>query len=405
LGDLGLLVAGWMIERGARHLILVSRRECGAEDEAKIRELQEMGGRPKVVRADVSNPGLLAAVIAGIDPSLPLKGVIHAAGVLDDGLLLQQDRTRFDGVLASKMMGAWHLHRLTLHLPLDFFVLFASVAGVFGSTGQANHSAANTFLDGLAHHRRALGLPALSIDWGIWSQLGAAARRRADAQARMKAMGSILPRRGIEALEKLFDGAFPRGPAQVAVVPIEWQHFQEQVETTPFLADFNRATEGVRPTIDAALLKRIQESPVSERRALLEEHLSAQVAQVLGWGPDRSVDTKQGFFNSGMDSLTSLELRNLIQRSLGCSLPATVAFDYPNIEALVGYLVEEVPALRVGSDAPSAEPSPRRPAPEKREESSTAPSALPTSDVRELLDQRLMAIEGLLEEPFEKARP
>ncbi|MFZ5894826.1 MAG: SDR family NAD(P)-dependent oxidoreductase [Myxococcota bacterium] len=401
LGDLGLLVARWMIERGARHLLLLSRRECGAEEQAKLRELERIGGQPRFVRADVSNFEQLAAAIQKIDTALPLKGVVHAAGVLDDSLLLQQDPAKFRRVLAPKMLGAWNLHRLTEALELDFFMLFASVAGLLGSSGQANHAAANTFLDSLAHYRRSLGLPATSIDWGIWSELGAAARKGADTQGRFKAMGNIPPSRGLEALERVFAARAPYDGPQIAIVPIEWRALEQQTSTVPFLSDFRLAVGEEKPAVDAELLKRIQESPLHERRAILEERLSAQVAQVLGWGPDRVVDTKQGFFDTGMDSLTSLELRNLIQRSFGCALPSTVAFDYPTIEALAGYLMQEVPALSASSDeavdslaAVSPSQSPVPPA---------ATASLSPVEVRQMLDQKLMSIEALLGDSNDEA--
>lgn len=400
LGDLGLLVAGWMVDHGARHLVLVSRRKPSAEDLAKLAALEARGVQPKLVRADVSNAEELGEVISSIDPALPLKGILHAAGILDDAPLLQQSRARFSSVLSAKLLGAWNLHCLTRQRDLDFFVLFASVAGVFGSAGQANHAAANAFLDGLAHHRRALGLPALSIDWGIWSRLGAAARRHADKQARMKAMGSIQPQQGIASFGELLQSALNGGVPQVAVVPIDWQLLQDQVAVRAFLSDFGRGPEANAPPADGALLERVQSCSVAERKALLVEYLGAQVARVLGWGPERVVDTQQGFFDVGMDSLTSLELRNLIQRSLGCSLPTTVAFDYPNIEALAGYLAETVSSpsgeAEVASDAPWSGTS-------GSEEPGDAGAQSPAGDVRRMLDDKLSTIEKFLNEPLARA--
>jgi acyl carrier protein len=404
LGDLGLLVARWMIERGACHVLLLSRRDVDSERRAKLDELEALGGQPKVVRGDVSNWEQVSRAVSDLDPALPLKGVVHAAGVLDDALMLQQDEARFQRVLAPKVLGAWHLHEVTKALPLDFFFLFASVAGLLGSKGQANHSAANTFLDGLAHHRRSLGLPATSIDWGIWSELGAAARKGADAQSRFKAMGHIPPARGLEAFERVFNAASSPGAAQVAVVPIDWQQLSAQAEATPLLDDFRSAVSEATAALDAELLKRLQDSPLDERRALLEERLSAQVAQVLGWGPERVVDAKLGFFDTGMDSLTSLELRNLIQRSFGCALPSTVAFDYPTIEALAGYLLREIPALQ-GEQPPNEqrkEAAPRSPRTHD-ERPRGAPAPLSSSDVRDLLDQQLMSVEALLDAPQDEA--
>ena len=200
-------------------------------------------------------------------------------------------------------------------------------------------------------------------------------------------MGRIAPKLGLDALERVFAAKEPLGGAQIAIVPIEWQELQEQASLIPFLSDFRVELSDAKPAVDTELLKRIQASPLLERKRIVEEHLSAQLAQVLGWSSERVVDTKQGFFDTGMDSLTSLELRNLIQRSFGCALPSTVAFDYPNIEALAGYLMQEVPALSLGGD-PAKE--------EVDAASASTEPALSSAQIREMLDEKLMSLEALL---------
>ncbi len=176
LGGLGLAVAGWMVERGARRLVLVGRRGASGAAREKLGQMEAAGAEIEVARADVANRQQLASVLDRIRRSAsPLLGVVHAAGVLDDGILLEQDAARFAGVMAPKVRGSWNLHLLTRDDPLDFFVLFSSIASFLGSPGQGSYAAANAFLDALAHHRRAAGLPASSINWGPWAEVGLAA--------------------------------------------------------------------------------------------------------------------------------------------------------------------------------------------------------------------------------------
>ena len=176
-GGLGLAVARWLVEKGARHLVLLSRSGASSAGEEVAADLAAKGATVTTIQADVSNESDLARALSEIRNTMPpLRGVIHAAGVLDDHLLLNLDAESFRRVLAPKVLGAWNLHTLTADLPLDFFVVFSSVASVLGSPGQANYAAANAFLDGLAHDRRSQGLPCLSINWGPWAEVGMAAR-------------------------------------------------------------------------------------------------------------------------------------------------------------------------------------------------------------------------------------
>ena len=327
LGGLGLQVARRMIERGVQHLVLVSRREPSPAVRNQLKQLEEKSGAQIVVaQADVSQQESLAQVIAEIEP--PLSGVIHSAGVLADGILQQQSWSDFAQVLAPKVQGAWHLQQLTNDL--DFFVLFSSTASLLGSAGQANHAAANAFLDSLAFYRRSLGLPALSINWGGWSQVGAAALLRTRLQT--KGMGMIAPQQGLAVLEQLF--AAP--PVQVGVVPINWSTFKDK---RPFFSDL----QSVRVSARQGILQKLRTISADKRRPLLEAHVCEQVAQVLGH-KEAAISLSEGLFEMGMDSLTSVELRNHLQSSLECSLPSTFAFDYPTVGALVDYLAQEIRA-------------------------------------------------------------
>src|SRR5208282_5568373 len=236
LGDLGLSVARWMVEQGARRLILMGRTklpprtrwnsaEAGsrlADQIAAIRELEGLGACVHLASVDVADEGQLGAFLNEFRAEgwPPIRGVIHAAGVLQDGLLLQLDAAALNSVLRPKMMGGWLLHRLLEDAHLDFFVLFSSAGSLLGQPGQGNYAAANAFLDALAHHRRAQGQPALSINWGAWSGLGFAdtsGGRRLAARLALLGIRSIAPKQALEVLERLLRQESP----QVMAVPVD----------------------------------------------------------------------------------------------------------------------------------------------------------------------------------------
>lgn len=343
-GGLGLRIGRWLVERGARHLVLIGRRPPEELARAQLTEIEEMGAEVTVALADVADREQLAVVLSRLDARYPLRGVIHAAGVLDDGALNGQTWERFVRVLAPKVLGAWHLHTLTQDSPLDFFVLFSSVAALLGSPGQGNHAAANAFLDALAHYRRARGLPGQAIDWGAWSEIGAAAKRL--GQMKLKGMGLITPGQGLEILEQLLMQA----PVQVGIAPIDWLQFDAD---RPFLGELRPAPRREPRRQSVNFIDELTAAPPAERRALLVGHVQAQVVQVLGYRDAEAVLPVQGFAQLGMDSLTSVEFRNRLQNSLGCKLPPTLAFDYPTVEAVVNHLVE---VLEIEPAEPAASP-------------------------------------------------
>nr|MDQ2693986.1 SDR family NAD(P)-dependent oxidoreductase [Pseudomonadota bacterium] len=353
LGGLGLRLARWLVEQNVRHLVLAGRHGPGPAAGEAIKALEQAGAQVRVVAADVADAGQVAGLMEETERSLPpLRGVFHAAGVLDDALLVNQTWERFAKVLAAKVQGAWNLHALTARLPLDCFVLFSSAASLLGNRGQASHAAGNAFLDALAGYRRSQGLTALSINWGAWSEIGAAAAIRADQRLRGEGLGSLSPQQGLHALEQVLS----RPTAQIGVLPIDWARIAPHWTRSPFFAHF-RQPEPARPAADfAASLKTL---PAGQRRARLAEHLQSQVSQVLGGGDGRApIGVQQGFFDFGMDSLTAVELRNRLQASLGCALPSTVLFTCPTVADLADYLLAEVfgnaaPA-EAGTDAEDA---------------------------------------------------
>ena len=268
-GGLGLLVARWMVQKGAKSFVLVGRRLPAGEALNQLTKLEQMGAQVVVERADVSDFAAMAEVIDRIHQSNDsLVGVIHAAGVLSDGVLQNQSWSSFERVMAPKVQGAWHLHQLTQQQPLDFFVLFSGGASLLGSPGQGNHSAANAFLDGLAHYRRAMGLPGFSIHWGAVSQVGEAAERGADVSLQKQGLGAIAPSQVLESLERLMCSS----DVEIGVVPIEWSAWQERVQQWPFLVNWELKTKSIEVTPNAKVQQRLDQIKAttgSERERLL----------------------------------------------------------------------------------------------------------------------------------------
>ena len=355
LGGLGLLLARWAVEQGARHLVLLGRRGPKASAQETLDELRAAGAEIAVRSVDMTRREQLAQVLSEIEGAMPaLAGVIHSAAVLDDGVLTRQSWERFERVLAPKVEGAWNLHELTQGLALDFFVLFSSAASITGSAGQSNYSAANAFLDALAHYRRAQGLPAQCFNWGAWSEVGAAAD--ADEVVRLRQLGSewIPPAQGLRAFGRLLAENRP----QVMVLPADWGKFLATFAGRREPAYFSQLGSEVERRRAAggepALLRELEAARPGERREILVGRLREQAGAVLGLEPD-AVDPGQDLSHLGLDSLMALELRNAIGGAIQQKLPATLLFDHPTIRAIVELLETEslVPAL--DEEAPEEE--------------------------------------------------
>jgi amino acid adenylation domain-containing protein len=307
-GALGLELAQWLAGQGVRHLVLCGRRPAGERARAVAAALSEAGVTVRLAVADVSVAGDVAAMVEELKASLPpLRGVFHAAGVLDDGVLTNQSEDRFATVMGPKADGAWHLHQLTRELPLECFVLFSSAAGLLGAAGQANYAAANAYLDALAHARRASGLAALSVNWGPWADAGMAAKQdsRGAKQWETRGIGTIPAARALEVLGRLMAGA----PAQVAVLP------------------------RVRKSVEAATAEGAAGDPLVR--------LTAQVAQVLGV-PAGKVDRDEPLNRMGLDSLMAVELRNWAETQYRVSLPMVQFLAGPSVNELAALLTAEM---------------------------------------------------------------
>jgi len=360
LGGLGLLVARWMVTNGVRHLALISRGGASETANKTLNEIRQTGVQVLVGRADVSHREQVANVLAEIGHSMPpLRGVFHCAGVIDDGLLYQQNWQRFSRVLAPKVHGAWNLHCLTLNMSLDFFVLFSSAASLLGSIGQVNYAAANAFLDALAHHRHGEGLPALCINWGPWARVGMAADLDIRERERWAEQGLLMiePDQGIHMLEKMM----LQGAPQVAVFPVKWAKLLKQFPKggePPLLADIAQRTyfssEAVQDSDKVDEISReLELADPTDRYDLLFDYVCSQVISVLRLSQSFELKPDQGLTNLGMDSLMAVELTNRLKQSLGCALPSTLAFERPTIAAICDYLSTEVlgfTSIKIRSD-------------------------------------------------------
>jgi acyl carrier protein len=298
--------------------------------------MRNAGADAVVEVGDVAVPADVVRVLKAIDrQSRPLRGVIHAAGVLDDATLTSMRAESFGRVLRAKVAGSWNLHTFTRHCELDAFVMFSSIAGVLGSPGQANHAAANAFLDALAQHRRVRGLPALSVQWGPWSEIGAAMRAMRHRRSELPGVGCIAPDVGLAALERVwrYDAAC------IAVAPLDIAALAGTAATAGVRARFESTVQPPgRPAPRGMLRETVDAIAPAQRRARLESAIVARMADILGLEASQLVLMRRGFFELGMDSLTSMELRNALQQELGISLPSTLVFDYPTVEDLAGYL-------------------------------------------------------------------
>ena len=356
LGGIGCAVAEWLADRGAGTIVLNGRREPDPAAEDTIRALRERGVTVRVELADVSDSAAVDAMLARIDRDLPpLGGVIHSVGVLSDAALTNQSWESFETVLRPKILGAWHLHRATLDRDLDLFVLFSSRVGVMGNPGQANHAAANAFLDQLAGHRRALGLAGQAIAWGAWSEIGEAAEQRGRIERQRAALGGrwFTPQQGIRALDQLVR----QDVTHAVVMAMDWGVFAEAVSDRPplvedLLASASEAEEEASSSSDD-LLTRLRGPVGRDRRDLLVRFLQGEVQAVLRLSSAPSPTV--GFFDLGMDSLMAVEFRNRLNRAFTgvYTAPNTVVFDYPDIAKLAAHLDE---ALGEVAETPAPEP-------------------------------------------------
>ncbi len=341
LGALGLLVSRWLADHGARHLLLLGRSAPRGEADQVLSELRQAGVSVTVALADVTDSDQLRTALAATGDGAPLRGVVHAAGLLDDGMLLALDAERFQRVMAPKIGGAWNLHALTRELPLDFFVLFSSASSLLGSSGQGAYAAANAYLDALAHHRRSEGLPALSINWGPWAQVGlAAAEENRGERLAQLGLAGIRPDMGLEALSRLLGST----PAQAAVLPMDWARFGHRAGAKPLYAHLipEQATEEaleLRIPAAGSLRQELLALPTEARQDRLVAYLAQELSRSLRI-PVARIDPEVALPRLGLDSLTATELKNRIRDGLECVIPVVKFLEGLSIRDLAEHVLE-----------------------------------------------------------------
>lgn len=353
-GALGSQVARWLVEHGARQLALVARGSMDAARRDMLAQLESGGAMVRVLQADLDDPAQIEALIAEVVASMPpLRGIVHAAGVLDDAPLTQLTWPRFEAVLGPKAGAAWALHVATRELPLDAFVLFSSIAGTLGGAGQANYAAANAFLDGLAQHRRSLGLPAVSIAWGPWAGAGMAARLDARAQRRLAEQGlrPIDPELGLQ----WFARALQSDAAHLIVAPLELGRLHRQLDTVgvpPLLSVLAPARARESGPSLAELLTRLAPA---DRHARLLAVLRERSARIMGAASPEAVDPHTPLRDLGLDSLMGVDLHGELSRAIGRKLDETLLLDHPTLDRLTAHLLEVLglaPTLPQTHDVP-----------------------------------------------------
>ncbi len=351
LGALGLALARWQAERGAKHIVLMTRRPPTHEQNEVLSQLPTTA-RVATIQGDVSDRSSLEAALAQIPKDFPpLSEIYHAAGVLEDGMLFEMNLERFQKPLGPKVQGTWNLHAATESLNLKQFVLFSSIATLMGSPGQANYAAANAFLDTFACWRRKQGLPATSINWGPWGGAGMATEAGREQQLRARGLGLIDPLRGLQAIEL----ALQTQIANLAFMEVDWGTLAKtQPGNLPplyqsLVTDQSATSAKDSAGVDHAFVGQLNAADPEHRQQLLRQYFAAELARIMGWNQGQLSET-QPLNELGMDSLLAMELKNNLERRLAISIPMAAFMEAPSISSLA-----ERTAGNFGSGAGGAE--------------------------------------------------
>jgi len=395
LGALGLEVAGRLVARGARHLVLVGRRAPDDAARERITELVDAGATVRTEQLNLGDPPAVRAFMEGLASSrLPLRGIVHAAGVTTSAPVCELDAPALRAAMEAKTVGAWLLHEATRERELDFFVLFSSIASVWGSKEQGHYAAANEFLDRLAQLRTRLGLPGLSIGWGPWADRGMAT---AGAREWLERVGvrALAPDAALNMFESLLDT-----PGHAVVADIDWSRFLDIYQSRRPSVLFRELGAGPAPPVPATAgpvvpatgdsVGALRARGPEEGHRALARLVRERVAAVMGVPTDELPSPSQGFFSSGLDSLMALELRAQLSTALGVELGSTLAFDHPSLADLTEFLVGEI----FGGEA-DANRGVRETGPTERERGLEPDTAVAGSDLDAEVDAALRRLEGL----------
>ncbi|MEM8865579.1 MAG: SDR family NAD(P)-dependent oxidoreductase, partial [Planctomycetota bacterium] len=357
-GDLGLLTATTLAERGVGCVALIGRRPPTAAVDAAIEKLRKQGITVMPLVADVADRAQLDAAINSVrERGFAIRGVVHSAGTLDDGLLSEQTSAKIATVFKAKVHGAWNLHQLTSKDPLALFCVYSSVASVLGSPGQTNHSAANAYLDGLVARRRAEGRCGMAINWGPWQGIGEAARRSVDSRRDLGGIKPLSPNHGREAIKTLLGDA----SMQRMVAPWDISRLPEWLQSSPLLSELATTTSAGANSGHAGFIVEYRSTPEFKRHALLVEHLRVHLATVLGIRDGQAISPTAAMFDLGLDSLTTLELQNSLRHSLGIDVPSSLVFDFPTVEGLASEIERRlVTQISEANEGQSSEPNEAR---------------------------------------------
>ncbi len=357
LGALGRSLMEWLVNKGAKHVLLLGRHKADIELNERISQLAAIGVKVLTQSADVADMLSLTSALNDAMLQLPIIcGVFHLAGVLDDGVLVQQDVLRLKTVMNPKLAGAWNLHQIMAEREPDFFVCFSSVAGLIGSMGQSNYAAANAAMDALMAWRQAQGLHGLSIQWGPWANTGMAASLEDRDQQRFTSYGidPIIPADAMALLDQMLTVK----QHTLAILPIKWDLFLKRLFGTSIPPLFSI----LQPESELAVTKSLTETgglgkilkalAPKEASALLEKHVRELVTKALGLPKSQRIAPKQRLFELGLDSLGAVELKNRLAASIGINLRSTLLFDFPTISALMEHLERDV--LEIASSIESS---------------------------------------------------
>ncbi len=411
LGFLGLKLAQWMVGQGARNLVLIGRKGLpqrqdwanlanNREDKKKteiIQFLEKQGAKVSIFSADVTDLAQMSSVIEQINTAdNPLKGIVHAAGITNGLVIEQIESQALESILRPKTVGTWILHQLTKHLNLDCFICFSSAGSVWGAKGQADYDAANHFLDTFAYYRRSIGLPALSINWGSLGVGGLVSEESYVQWMKQLGLEALQPEQGFNALGWLLK----TDAVQTLVAQVEWSKFKaiyQSKKRRPFLAEIESKVGEVQeqlPKQKPDILQELNSGTETVRYQKLVAYIQSEVAKVLGIKDLALLTPERGLFEMGLDSLMTVELRNRLQVGLNCSLPTTLAFEFPNIASLTEYIGSQI----LGWELPRTEQSELSTVEQEKAQILSEVEELSEEDIEASIAQELAELNSLMEE-------